>query len=126
MRYLLVLLLGFGPLYLAPVQASEYVYLDPPFTVNFGTQGKLKFLRTQIALKVMTAEDAEKVLAHKPYLRNDLILLFSAQEPEIINSPQGRESLREIALDNLRGRLQQLEGEPIIEALYFSNFVVQN
>lgn len=126
MRYLLVLLLGFGPLYLAPAQASEYVYLDPPFTVNFGTQGKLKFLRTQIALKVMTAEDAGKVLAHKPYLRNDLILLFSAQEPEIINSPQGRESLREIALDNLRARLQQLEGEPIIEALYFSNFVVQN
>lgn len=126
MRYLLVLLLGFGSLYFSPAQASEYVYLDPPFTVNFGTQGKLKFLRTQIALKVMSPEDAAKVLAHKPYLRNDLILLFSAQEPEIINSPQGRENLREIALDNLRGRMQQLEDAPIIDALYFSNFVVQN
>lgn len=126
MRYLLVLLLGFGSLSLMPAQASQYVYLNPPFTVNFGSIGKLKYLRTEIALKVDTEEAAEKIRAHMPYLRNDLILLFSAQEPEIINTPQGRESLRQVALDNLRSRMLELEDELLIEALYFSNFVVQN
>ncbi len=126
MRYLLMLLLGFGQLYLLPAQASEYVYLNPPFTVNFGSVGKLKYLRTEIALKVSSPEAAEKVKAHAPYLRNDLILLFSAQEPEVINSPQGRESLRQIAVDNLRARMLKLTDDTVIEALYFSNFVVQN
>lgn len=126
MRYLLVLLLGFGSLSWMPAQASQYVYLNPPFTVNFGSIGKLKYLRTEIALKVDSEEAAEKIRAHMPYLRNDLILLFSAQEPEIINTPQGRESLRQVALDNLRSRMLELEDELLIEALYFSNFVVQN
>lgn len=126
MRYFLVLLLGVGQLYFMPALASEYVYLNPAFTVNFGSVGKLKYLRTEIALKVDSPEDADKVRAHSPYLKNDLILLFSAQEAEVINSPQGRESLRQIAVDNLRARMIKLIGEPVIDALYFSNFVVQN
>lgn len=126
MRYLLLMILGFGSIYMLPAQASQYVYLSPPFTVNFGTVGKLKYLRTEIALKVESEEAAAKINAHKPYLRNDLILLFSAQEPDVINSPEGRESLRNIALDNLRARMLELEDELVIDALYFSNFVVQN
>ena len=63
---------------------------------------------------------------HKPYLRNNLVMMFSAQESEIMNSSQGREQLRKLALDEVRAVMEQLEGMPYIDDLYFSNFVVQN
>lgn len=104
----------------------QYVYLDPVFLVNYGDSGRLRYLRTQVAVKVGSAEAVEKVTANMPYLRNDLILLFSAQSAEVISTPQGRESLRQLALDGLRGRLLKLTDQPYIEDLYFSNFVTQN
>ena len=110
----------------AVVAGPQYVYLQPAFTVNFGSAGRLKYLRTEIAVKVNSTEAAAKVNANMPYLRSDLILLLSGLETDGVNTPQGREFMRKQALDKLRGRLQELTEEPCIEELYFSNFVVQN
>ena len=104
----------------------QYVYLQPGFTVNFGSMGRLRYLRTEIAVKVSSAEAAAKVNANMPYLRSDMIMLLSNLESEDVNTPQGREHMRKQALDKLRGRLTELTDEPCIEELYFSNFVVQN
>ncbi|MEN9465061.1 MAG: hypothetical protein RL217_1242 [Pseudomonadota bacterium] len=107
------------------VEGVQYVYLDPVFMVNFGETGRLRYLRTQIAVKVANSEAASKVNEFLPYLRNDMILILSAQSAEIINTPQGREALRKMALDNLRGRMMKLAEQPYIDELYFSNFVTQ-
>ncbi len=109
----------------AVVEGVQYVYLDPVFMVNFGETGRLRYLRTQIAVKVANAEAATKVNEFLPYLRNDMILILSAQSAEIINTPQGREALRKMALDNLRGRMIKLAEQPYIDELYFSNFITQ-
>lgn len=105
---------------------AQYVYLQPAFTTNFGQSGRMGYIRTEIAVKVNSLEAAEKVRHHLPYLRHDIIVLLSAQEGDVVNTPKGRERLRHLALDQLRGRLIELEEEPVIEELYFSNFVVQN
>lgn len=109
-----------------PIEGAQYVYLQPGFTVNFGDTGRLRYVRTEIAVKVKSAGDAETVKHHLPYLRHDIIMLLSAQNSETVNTPKGREKIRMLALDQLRGRLIKLEEEPIVEELYFSNFVVQN
>ena len=57
--------------------------------VNFGETGRLRYLRTQIAVKVANAEAATKVNEFLPYLRNDMILILSAQSAEIINTHKG-------------------------------------
>ncbi|CCU74021.1 MAG: flagellar basal body-associated FliL family protein [Thalassolituus sp.] len=105
---------------------TRYIYMEPAFVVNYGSTGRMKYLRTEVALKVSSAEAAGKVSEHKPYLRNNLVMMFSAQESEIMNSSQGREQLRKLALDEVRAVMEQLEGMPYIDDLYFSNFVVQN
>ena len=43
-----------------------------------------------------------------------------------MNSTQGREELRQIALEEVRAVMTQLEGAPSVDDLYFNNFVVQN
>ncbi|WP_430460629.1 flagellar basal body-associated FliL family protein [Thalassolituus sp. LLYu03] len=108
------------------VNAAKYIYMEPAIVVNYGSSGRIKFLRTEVALKVTGNEAAEQVTHHKPYLRNNLVMLFSAQESETMNSAQGRESLRKVALDEVRALMVKLEGMPYIDDLYFNNFVVQN
>ncbi|UXD86008.1 flagellar basal body-associated FliL family protein [Thalassolituus hydrocarboniclasticus] len=111
----------------APIaNQTKYIHLEPAFVVNYGSTGRMKYLRTEIALKVSGNEAAAAVSQHKPYIRNNLVMLLSAQESETMNSSQGRESLRKVALDEVRALMVKLEGTPLIDDLYFSNFVVQN
>lgn len=104
----------------------KYIYMEPAFVANFGSTGRMRYLRTEVVLRVSSVEAAARVSQHKPYLRNNLVMLFSAQEAEVMNSSQGRESLRKVALDEVRAVMQKLEGTADIDDLYFSNFVVQN
>jgi flagellar FliL protein len=108
--------------------ASEikYIHLTPAFVVNYGNTGRMKYLRTEVALKVNGAEAAGIVTAHRPYIRNNLVFLFTAQESEVVNSSSGREILRKVALDEVRALMTELEGKPMVDDLYFENFVVQN
>ena len=67
----------------------------------------------------------DAVEEHRPLLRNNLLLLFSAQTPESIGSPEGKEELRREALTEVQTTLEEL-GEPAaVEDLYFTSLVVQ-
>ena len=113
-----------------PVWAQEgqvkYIHLTPAFVVNYGADGRMKFLRTEVALKVSGATAASAVTQHRPYIRHNLVLLLSAQEGDTVNNSQGRESLRKVALDEVRALMETLEGMPYVDDLYFKNFIVQN
>jgi flagellar FliL protein len=108
--------------------ATQYVHLQPAFVLNYGdnTTGRLKYIRTDVALRVIGAEAAGKVNHHQAYIRNQLVLLLSQQNETTVNDAQGREKLRQVALDEIRALLTELEGKPYIEDLYFQNFVAQN
>jgi flagellar FliL protein len=107
---------------------TQYVHLQPAFVLNYGDNvtGRLKYIRTDVALRVVGAEAAGKVNHHQAYIRNQLVLLLSQQSESTVNDPQGREKLRQVALDEVRALLTELEGMPYVEDLYFQNFVAQN
>lgn len=131
MRFLIVLLLmilTFKTMAEAGANGPQYVHLQPAFVLNFGanTTGRLKYIRTDVALRVVGAEAAGKVSHHQPYIRNQLVFLLSQQEGDIISDSKGRENLRQVALEEVRALMQILEGAPYIEDLYFQNFVAQH
>lgn len=109
-----------------PPGPAKYIYMEPAFVVNYGSTGRMRYLRTEVVLRVSSVEAAARVSQHKPYLRNNLVMLFSAQEGDVMNTAQGRESLRKVALDEVRAVMIMLGGTADIDDLYFSNFVVQN
>lgn len=110
----------------AVASETKYIHLTPAFVVNYGNTGRMKYLRTEVALKVTGAEAASAVTQHRPYIRNNLVLLLTAQGSDIVNSGAGRETLRKVALDEVRALMTQLEGMPFVDDLFFENFVVQN
>lgn len=105
---------------------ARYIHLEPAFVLNYGTTGRMKYLRTEVALLVRSPESAALVSRHRPYIRNNLVMLMSAQEPDIMNTADGRESLRQVALDEVRALMLVLENNEHVEELYFNNFIVQN
>jgi flagellar protein FliL len=108
------------------VSETKYIHLTPAFVVNYGNTGRMRYLRTEVALKVTGATAASAVSSHRPYIRNNLVLLLTAQDSDNVNSSTGRETLRKAALDEVRALMTELEGEPYVDDLYFENFVVQN
>jgi len=109
------------------MDGPQYVHLQPAFVLNYGTDttGRLKYIRTDVALRVVGAEAAGKVSMHQPYIRNQLVMLLSQQDEDTVGTTQGREKLRQVALDEVRALMSQLEGAPFVEDLYFQNFVAQ-
>ena len=105
--------------------SAAYVPLKPPFVVNYGGQGKLKYLKAEISLRVTSPLDAKPIRHHMPYIRNNLILLFARQTEETLDTTEGKELLRQAALEEINNVLIEEEGETPVVDLFFSQFVIQ-
>ncbi|MCV6615682.1 MAG: flagellar basal body-associated FliL family protein [Cellvibrionaceae bacterium] len=112
--------LEFGP------AGPFYVPLQPAFVLNYGGRGRLKYLRAELSVRVDSIHVANSIRHHLPYIRNNLVMLFSRQTEETVNSLDGRESLRKKALAEIKNILRQEEkNDKGVEDLFFTTFVVQ-
>lgn len=102
-----------------------YIPIDPAFVVNFASEGRARFL--QITVEVMTRDHkvVEHVEQHLPVIRNNLMLLFSSQTYDGVSTLDGKETLREEALAVIQQILEEETGDPGVEAVYFTSFVMQ-
>jgi flagellar FliL protein len=103
-----------------------YTKLDPPFVVNFEAKGIMRFLQIQVEVMSRDPETVEMLKQHDPLIRNNLLMLFSNQNFEKINSLEGREALRAEAVKSIAEAIKSEGGKPKkIEQLYFTSFVMQ-
>lgn len=103
-----------------------YSKFDPPFVVNFQNKGMMRFL--QVSIEVMTRDvpTAELIKQHDPKLRNDLLMLLGGQTFETLSSREGKEQLRQEALQAVADVIAAEGGKAEnVEQLYFTSFVMQ-
>ena len=106
----------------------QYIDLGAPFVTNYDGGGRLKYLKTRVTLRVRAA-GADAVNSHLPYLRNQLVMLFSRQLEEDLTSTRGKDQLQREALRIVRDALRLLEGQPVADTvvnLYFPEYVIQS
>ncbi len=106
-------------------KAAVYIPLEPAFVVNFEGKGPARFLQITVEAMTRSPEMEEKIKKHMPVLRNALVFLFGSQTYENVSTLDGKEKLRTAALTALQKILEEETGEPGIEALYFTSFVMQ-
>lgn len=104
---------------------SPFIPLDPPIIVNIMDGQQVRHMQVIIEIKLVDPADSEKISLHKGPIRHELILLLSSQTATTISSAIGKEQLRKESLEAVQNVLEELEGDPIVEALYFTNFIVQ-
>jgi flagellar FliL protein len=105
--------------------SSIYIPLKPPFVVNYGGVGRLKYLKAEISVRVQDNDAASAVRHHMPYIRNNLVLLFSRQTDETLDTQVGKETLRQTALEEVRTVLKMENDNTGVVDLYFENFILQ-
>lgn len=102
-----------------------YYDLKPPFVVNYSWKGRQRYV--QISLSVLTRKEATiaALEKHNPLVRNNLVQLFGSQDFEGLRSPEGKEIMRQSALEALQKILIDEMGEEGVEQVLFTNFVMQ-
>ena len=106
--------------------SARYVDLKPAFVVNYGGAGRLRYLKTDIALRVGGGDKGPSAIRHHmPYIRHSLVMLMSRASEEDLSSMEGRELLRQNALEAVRDLLTREEGEQYVDDLLFNSFIVQ-
>lgn len=108
----------------APAKAI-YLPLKPPFVVNYGGQGRLKYMKASVSVRVANSKSANTIRHHMPYIRNNLILLFSKQNDEDLDTQEGKELLRQAAMTEISAILEAEEGESGLTDLFFNQLVIQ-
>jgi len=105
--------------------SSPFIPLNPPIIVNITDGQRIRHMQVIIEIKLTDPDKSAKLDLHKGPIRHELILLLSSQDSATISTAKGKEQLRKDALAAVQKVMQDLEGEPIIEALYFTNFIIQ-
>ena len=105
--------------------SAVYLALDPAFVVNFPDQGVMRFLQITVEVGTHNPLAIDAVKLHMPIIRNNLVMLFSGQTLQTISSRESKEKLRAQALSEIRKVLEEQTGDPGIENVYFTSFVMQ-
>jgi flagellar protein FliL len=105
--------------------SAIYLPLDPPFVVNSQDQGASRFLQVTVELMAYDAAAIEELKKHMPLIRNSLVMLFSSQMVTDLRTREGKEKLREAALEEVQRVMEEQIGSSDIESLYFTSFVIQ-
>lgn len=103
-----------------------YVELSPSFVTNYDGGGRLRYLKVDVTVRTKRPAD-DMIRHHMPYLRSKLIELFASQLEENLTSTEGKEHLREEALDTIRAALDYVEGGGSADILevFFTSYVIQ-
>ena len=105
---------------------ARYVDIKPAFVVNYGGAGRLRYLKTSIALRIGGGDGGQiNIRRHMPYIRHTLVMMLSRATEEELSSVEGKELLRQNALEAVKNILLEEENEENVFDLLFNSFVVQ-
>lgn len=107
------------------IKPAFYHEFKPEMVINFPGDGHPRYM--QLSLTAVTHD--EKALPalelHAPAIRNDLLMRFSGLDAGPLANREGKEQLREQALETVRRIMLQRHGKEIVEDVYFTRFVMQ-
>ena len=102
---------------------ASYVELAPSFVANIQS-AKIRYLKADVSLKVQNAATATAITRNQPLIRNSLVMLFSRQTEESLASPEGRQHLKEEALQEIIAALQSEKEVADVQDVLFTTFIV--
>lgn len=103
---------------------SFFYTIRPPFTVNFIASRSAKFLRISVDLVVSNEDAIDYIEDSLPFIKNDLVILFSSKSFDELKTPEGKEQLRAEALDRVQSILKRESGKPWVKSILFTSFVM--
>ncbi len=106
--------------------AAEAIYLplDPAFTVSLDGDEQRRYLKVTMSVMSRSNDAIEAVRRHRPAIRNNLNFLLSAHSHDELATRDGKEKLRQAAMEEIQKTLRDHGEDSNIEALYFTDLVI--
>lgn len=104
---------------------AYYMALTPEFIVTYTINSRQRFLRTDLSVRTRDTRVLDVLTQHMPVVRNAIIETLGEQEFDDLQSEVGREQLVAVITDSVNEVLVNITGEPGIDAVLFTNYVVQ-
>lgn len=102
-----------------------YYALNPKFQTNYEVNGRQRLFQLAISLVTREQDVIDALVTHAPSIKSKLVILLSGQKFADLQTPEGRESLREQSLAAVQGILDIEIGKPGVEKVLFTDFVMQ-
>ncbi|MFO8004801.1 flagellar basal body-associated protein FliL [Thioalkalivibrio sp.] len=109
----------------AEAPALIYQELEPELLGNIEGAGRVRFVQVGLVLATRDPGVIEVVNEHMPVIRNDLLMLLSSKTYDVLITAEGKEETRGEMLEAIRAVVREHTGEPGIESIYFTAFVMQ-
>lgn len=103
-----------------------YTSLHPPMVVNLAdSTGEQHFMQVTLEVMARKQDVITAVRDNAPLIRNSLILLYGSERYEDVVTRAGKEKMLADGLAEVRRVMKQQAGVSDIEALYFTNLIIQ-
>ena len=104
---------------------AMYFPIKPAFVVNFHSRGRQRYLQTELSVMTRDMEVFNAMQTHSPLIKHRMGMLLSGEVYEELQTDEGKELLRQKALNTLQEIMQQEIGKAGIEQVLFTSFVMQ-
>ena len=104
---------------------SPYFELPAPFVVNLNNKSGITFLQVNAQFKVNKPDNKAHLTTHMPAIQHTMVMLLSEKSSEDVRTVSGKEKLRKEALEALQKMFSEKVGDPVIDEVYFTGFIVQ-
>jgi flagellar FliL protein len=104
---------------------AQYLDLSPAFVVNLQDDQAMRYLQIEVQLMTRDPKAAEEIRNNMPRIRNTLMLLFAQQHAKDLATREAKEALQQQALEQVQQAMKDETGSTAVEAVYFTNFVMQ-
>ncbi|WED21058.1 flagellar basal body-associated protein FliL [Vibrio sp. JC009] len=113
-----------GPANALPEPAS-YVNIPQPFLFNAPGKQRDRLVQIKVQLMVRGTDNEDLARHHSPLVESTLLNTFGTATVEQLRTPTGRTLLRDQATEDIRATLNEVVGQPVIEKVLFTDFVIQ-
>lgn len=110
---------------MAVAEPVAYVNIPQPFLFNVSGDSKDRLVQIKAQLMVRGTQNEDLARYHSPLVESTLLATFASATVDQLRSPTGRIELREKATEDIKASLTQAVGQPVIEKVLFTDFVIQ-
>ncbi|MEZ9469420.1 flagellar basal body-associated protein FliL [Vibrio lentus] len=107
------------------VEPVMYVNIPHPFLFNVTGDKKDRLVQIKAQLMVRGHKNEDLARYHSPLVESTLLATFASATVDQLRSPTGRVELRNKATEDIKASLAQAVGQPVIEKVLFTDFVIQ-
>ena len=106
-------------------KSAMYFPIKPAFVVNFHSRGRQRYLQAELTVMTRDMDVFNAMQTHMPLIKNRMVMLLGGEVYEELQTDEGKELLRQKALQALQDIMQQEIAKPGIEQVLFTSFVMQ-